>query len=95
MEEKEKLRCFAILMKAAARIEIGPITELAGCHLNVGTMGVTLTMLRDMPDGSSASAQHILAWEEIALTNFDMLDELIGTMYGELMAHATSKYDRD
>ena len=88
MKDTDKIKCFDILMDAAARLELGTAyKELAGVHMNVGTMGVTLTMLRDMPNGDTASAQHLLAWEEIALTKFDMLNMLIVEMYGEIMAH--------
>ncbi len=87
MRDADKVTTFNALMAAAHKLnEDERFAGLAGTHLTVTALGLKVVMIRHMPDGQMASAEYILAWDEIALTKFDILDRLIEEMYTKLMA---------
>lgn len=83
MNDEHKLKCFAALLDAAHRLEELP--GLQSAHLTFTTLGVKVVLFRALPDGSLAHVEYTMAWEEIALTQFDLLDELVTDMHAKLI----------
>lgn len=84
MKDDHKAKCFTALLDAACRLEELP--GLQSAHLTFAPLGVKLTMFRVMPDGAMAHVEYLMAWEEIALTQFDLLDDLVTDVHAKLMA---------
>ncbi len=88
MQETDKAKCFTALLAAARRLDA--MHDIETSHLTVKPTGVKLVMIRVMPDGGHAHVDYLMAWEEIALTKFDLLDSLVTDMHAKL---TVAKYE--
>lgn len=80
MLDTDKAKCFDALQSAAERLTGEEFEFLKSSQLVFSTLGVTLVMFLELPDGSVAHAEYLMAWEEIHLTKFDLLDKLVTDM---------------
>lgn len=88
MTEPDKAKCFTALLAAARRLDA--LHNIETSHLTITPMGAKVVMFRTMPDGSLAHVDYLMAWDEIVLTKFDLLDSLISDMHEKLLV---AKYE--
>ena len=84
MKDEHKAKCFTALLDAARQLEELSDT-MQSANLTFTALGVKVVLFRAMPDGSLAHVDYLMAWEEIFLTKFNLLTELIIDMHSKLI----------